>query len=169
MLDQELSAELLQMMAEQKELMSRTGGGAVGPVQPETKREQREVFVRHADRLKEILDVHGWPTADAVGPDAARGAWLIAQHADTQVDVQRTAVRLLRLAADAGTATLADLAYLEDRLAVNEGRHQVYGTQIADVVNGEPVLWPCADPSRLDERRASVGLEPFADHIARFR
>jgi hypothetical protein len=56
---------------------------------------------------------------------------------------------------------------LTDRVAVTEGRHQTYGTQVADVVDGRPVLWPVADPDRLDERRATVGLEPLASHLAR--
>lgn len=167
--EQELAEELLALMAEQKELMQRTGAGSVGPVPPEVRREQREVFVRHADRLKDLLEVHGWPTADIVGPEAARGAWLIAQHADTQLDVQRLAVGLLREATLAGTAHRRELAFLEDRLAVNEGRYQVYGTQIADVVDGKPVLWPCLDLDRLDERRAEVGIEPFAHNAARYR
>lgn len=160
--EQNVAAELQAMMAEQRDLMQRTSGGSVGPVAPEVKREQREMFVRHADRLKQLMDRYGWPTADLVGEQAARGAWLVAQHADTQLDVQRQAAQLLREAVAAGTASQRDLAYLQDRVAVNEGMFQVYGTQIADVVNGEPVPWPCVDFERLDERRVAVGIEPFA-------
>src|SRR5262245_38888508 len=58
----------------------------------------RRLTARHADRLNEIMDVHGWPTADLVGEDAARAAWLIAQHADRQLDVQRRALRLMEQA-----------------------------------------------------------------------
>ncbi len=156
------------MTAEQKELMIRTGAGIPGPVTVEIKREQREVFVRHGDRLRELLTVGGWPSAERVGPDAARGAWLIAQHADTQLDVQRLALRLLREAVARGTAGERELAFLEDRVAMNEGRQQIYGTQIADVVDGRPIPWPCIDPPRLDERRASVGIEPFEENAARW-
>ncbi|SFO08920.1 hypothetical protein SAMN05660359_01312 [Geodermatophilus obscurus] len=56
----------------------------------------------------------------------------------------------------------------EDRVAVTERRHQRYGTRVADVVDGRPVPWPVADPERLDERRATVGLEPLAVHLARW-
>lgn len=54
-------------------------------------------------------------------------------------------------------------AYLTDRVAMNEGRPQIYGTQISDVKDGEGVPWPIADPQQLDARRASVGLPPFAE------
>jgi hypothetical protein len=166
--ERDLAQELMAMLAEQKDLLQRTGAGAVGPVPPEIKRQQREVFVRHADRLKELIGEYGWPTPARVGEQAARGAWLIAQHADTQLDVQRLAVRLLEQAVARGEASRRDLAFLQDRLAVNEGRYQVYGTQVADVVDGQPVPWPCIDPEHLDERRADVGIEPFAINAARY-
>lgn len=166
--DDALRGELLAMMREQKELMQRTGGGAVGPVRVEVRREQREVFVRHADRFRQLLEHEGWPTAARVGEDAARGAWLVAQHADTQLDVQRLALRFLGEAVARGEASRRDLAFLQDRVAVNEGGLQRYGTQIADVVDGQPVPWPCSDPDRLDELRAEVCIEPFAVNAARY-
>jgi hypothetical protein len=83
-------------------------------------REQREMFVRHADRLRELLRHGGWPTG-RVSARRPRGAWLIAQHADTQLDVQRLAVRLLRAAVEAGEGSRRELAFLEDRVAVMRG------------------------------------------------
>ncbi|MGA4967521.1 DUF6624 domain-containing protein [Streptomyces pseudogriseolus] len=127
----------------------------------------RRLTARHGDRLGAIMDEHGWPTADQVGEEAARAAWLIAQHADRQLDVQRRALRLLEQAVEAGLASPRDLAFLRDRTLVNEGLKQIYGTQIAGVQDGSPVPWPCEDPARMDELRAEVGIEPFAVHVAR--
>ncbi|MFJ9770959.1 DUF6624 domain-containing protein [Kitasatospora sp. NPDC101157] len=128
----------------------------------------RRLTARHGDRLAEIMAEHGWPTEQVHGPDAARAAWLIAQHADRQLDFQRRAVELMAEAVAAGAASARDLAFLQDRLAVNEGREQRYGTQIGAVTDGRPVPWPCEDPDRLDERRAQVGIEPFDEYTARF-
>lgn len=125
--------------------------------------EHRRVTVANADRLTAILDEHGWPTAALVGAEAARRAWIIAQHADRQLDVQR---RALTLMIEAG-ADPAQIAMLHDRVRVNEGRPQTYGTQIADVADGVPVPWPCEDPDTMDARRAAAGLDPYAVHIAR--
>lgn len=166
--DDELAAELIAMAVEQKDLMRRTGGGSVGPPTPDVKMVQREVFVRHADRLRVLLDEHGWLTREKVGAEAARAAWIVAQHADTQLDVQRLAVRLLAEAVGRGAAEPRELAFLQDRVAVNEGRPQRYGTQVADVVDGRPVLWPCSEPDDLDRRRATVGIEPVATNAARY-
>ncbi len=128
----------------------------------------RRLTARHGDRLGEIMAEYGWPTAELVGDEAAHGAWLIAQHADRQLDIQRRALQLMRQAVSAGAAGPRELAFLRDRTRVNEGRKQVYGTQIAGVKDGAPVPWPCEEPERVDELRAAVGIEPFDEYVARF-
>ncbi|MBA9006662.1 MULTISPECIES: DUF6624 domain-containing protein [Thermomonospora] len=129
--------------------------------------EWRRLTAEHGDRLMRIMDEHGWPVADEVGAEAARAAWLIAQHADRQLEVQRRALRLMERAVAEGRAGVRELAFLRDRVRVNEGRPQLYGTQIAGVRDGAPVPWPCEDPERMDARRAEVGILPFAEHVAR--
>jgi hypothetical protein len=53
-------------------------------------------------------------------------------------------------------------AYLEDRIALLEGRKQRYGTQwIRDSVDGEFRPSPLVDPERVNELRAQVGLGPM--------
>ena len=50
-------------------------------------------------------------------------------------------------------------AYLEDRIAMYEGRPQRFGTQwIDDPRDGRGRPWTLADAGRIDELRASVGL-----------
>jgi hypothetical protein len=128
----------------------------------------RRLTVEHGDRLDEIMDTYGWPTVSLVGTEAARRAFLIAQHADQQLHVQRRAVRLMEQAVADGEASAHDLALLRDRMLVNSGHEQIYGTQVAEVRDGVPVRWPCADADRVDQLRAEVGMEPFATHAARF-
>ncbi|MFF0742936.1 DUF6624 domain-containing protein [Streptomyces sp. NPDC004111] len=128
----------------------------------------RRLTAEHGDRLGAIMAEHGWPTAELVGAEAARAAWLIAQHADRQLDVQRRALELMEQAVAAGSAEPRDLAFLRDRTSVNAGRKQIYGTQIAGVKDGAPVPWPCEEPERMDELRVGVGIEPFDQYVARF-
>jgi hypothetical protein len=162
MADDALARELIDMTDEDR----RRQPGALGD-DLTAQLAHRRVTVRNADRLAEIIDEHGWPTAELVGPEAARRAWLIAQHADRQLHLQRRALTLLTEAVHAGQGDATQLAMLRDRVLVNEGRPQIYGTQIAGVADGAPVPWPCEDPERMDRRRAEVGLEPFSVHVAR--
>ncbi|MEV6347925.1 DUF6624 domain-containing protein [Actinoplanes sp. NPDC051851] len=159
MTNETLAQELIAMTDRDRELQQGDD--------PAARLAHRRVTVRNAERLAEILADHGWPAITEVGAEAARRAWLIAQHADRQLDLQRTALELMTRAAETGEAEPQHLAMLRDRVLVNEGRPQVYGTQIAGVVDGAPVSWPCEDPERMDERRAGVGLAPFAEHVAR--
>jgi hypothetical protein len=52
---------------------------------------------------------------------------------------------------------------------LNAGQPQLYGTQFTAAGGGELAPHPIEDPERLDERRAEVGLEPFAAYEARMR
>ncbi|MEV5711608.1 DUF6624 domain-containing protein [Actinoallomurus sp. NPDC052274] len=164
--DPALAADLIAMTDEDRRLQGDASAG--GPAYEEWAKDvtaqlaYRRVTTRNADRLDQIMDEHGWPTIGLVGAEAARRAWLIAQHADRRLGVQRRAVRLMANAAAIGEADAAMLAMLRDRVLVNEGREQIYGTQVAGVVDGAPVLWPCADPASVNERRAEVGLDPLA-------
>ncbi|MEU4898621.1 DUF6624 domain-containing protein [Streptomyces sp. NPDC044780] len=128
----------------------------------------RRLTAQHGDRLGEIMEEYGWPTEELVGEEAARAAWLIAQHADRQLEVQRRALKLMQQAVSAGSASQRELAFLRDRTLVNEGRKQIYGTQIAGVKDGTPVPWPYEEPERMDELRAEVGIEPFDEYVAKF-
>ena len=157
-----LARELIEMTEEDRRLQP---GALLDDVTAQLA--HRRVTVRNGDRLAEIIDEHGWPTTELVGQEAARRAWLIAQHADRQLHLQRRALALMTEAVHAGIGDTAQLAMLRDRVLINEGRPQIYGTQIAGIVNGAPVPWPCEDPERMDERRAQVGLDPFAVHIAK--
>ncbi|MFG3252927.1 DUF6624 domain-containing protein [Streptomyces sp. NPDC048172] len=125
----------------------------------------RRLTTLHGDRLREILEAHGWPS----DPAASEAAWVLAQHADHQIDVQRLALGLLEAAVEAGGAGPdgpRHLAFLRDRLAVNEGREQTYGTQIGGITDeGAPVPWPVADPAGMDARRAEVGIPPFDAYV----
>jgi hypothetical protein len=117
------------------------------------------------ERLAEIIDEHGWPTRTLVGDDGATAAWLIAQHSDLYVDFQDRALELMRAAVADGEADATELAYLEDRVTLNSGRPQIYGTQIS-CVDGHAEPSELADPNGVEELREQVGLQPFDDYLA---
>jgi hypothetical protein len=117
-----------------------------------------------AARLREIIDEHGWPTFDLVGREGARAAWLIAQHADFDVEFQAEALDLMRAALEADQADATEVAYLEDRVAVNRGQPQRYGTQVRCRGGRPEPATPIVDAPTVDARRAQVGLEPLADY-----
>lgn len=154
-----LREELLQM--ERDDQVERTGAG----LPPGTKLPPSQDYARML-RLTEILDAHGWPTHSLVGEQASSAAWLVAQHADFDVEFQERALALLTAAAEQGEADPTDAAYLADRVAVNRGQPQTYGSQVR-CRDGEPSpATPIEDAESVDERRVEAGMRPLADYYA---
>lgn len=159
------------MAAQDQRIRRPLKGGArtmVRRLDPETVMEYRRVDAENTDRLRRILSERGWPGKSLVGERGAHNAWLIAQHADHNAAFQRRALALLAEAVACGEATPRELAYLTDRVRVNEGRDQVFGTQMRPDENGLPVPQSIEHPEELDERRAEAGLEPFDEYLRGF-
>jgi hypothetical protein len=130
--------------------------------------EMEAVHLENAALLDEAFDSIGWPGRHVVGEDGAAAAFLILQHAICRPDVQRRGLLLLLDAIPRGDANALDAAYLSDRIAVFEGRKQLYGTQF-DWTDGALSPAPIADPETVDVRRASVGLPPLDEATAHHR
>ncbi|MFG2329074.1 DUF6624 domain-containing protein [Streptomyces sp. NPDC048604] len=127
-----------------------------------------EVDAENTMWLKAIVAEHGWPGVALVGEQGADDAWLLVQHADRDPEFQLEALELLQIAVDAHDAPARHLACLTDRVLVAFDQPQLYGTQYTGEGAGMHLL-PVHDPERLDERRASAGLETAASYDRRMR
>ena len=120
------------------------------------------VHKRNASRLRELIDLHGWPSEDIAGKDGAEAAWLIAQHAIGEPELQRYVLQMLHVSIAKGHVPRWQAAYLEDRIAMYQGQPQRYGTQwMDDPTDGRTRPWTIADPKNVNALRAEVGLEPL--------
>lgn len=115
------------------------------PNPPPIKANQRQAL------MGQILLEHGWPGISLVGEEGADAAWLVAQHADDDVSFQRQCLALLEQAYRRGDVPGRHLAYLTDRVRVNERRPQVYGTQ------GSP-SYDDVTRAAVNARRKQLGL-----------
>ena len=161
MVDEELRRELLAMrdqdLAVREQLLKANQLG--GPYHPR----MEAIHIKNAERLKEIIAKHGWPVEDLAGSDGAEAALLIAQHSIGDPIFFRHVLQLVRPAAEQKRVPAWHAAYLEDRIALFEGRPQRYGSQwIDDPRDGIARPWTLAYPDRVDELRAEVGLKPLA-------
>lgn len=159
--DPELRAQLLAM-----KLRDQEARGAWVRTRSDADGEAFEALdAEHLEVMRAVIDRVGWPGASLVGQDGADAAWLLVQHFDADPAFQARCLVLLKEAVTRGDARPSHLAYLTDRVAVNTGQLQVYGTQH----DGDFVPQPMIDPEAVDERRASVGLGPLADYLEQSR
>jgi hypothetical protein len=128
-----------------------------------------EVHSRNAERLREIIDQHGWPGRTLVGDRAGRAAWLILQHAIAYPQLMRSGLELIRDASERGEVSRAEVAVLEDRIRILEGRPQLYGTQYEWDDHGEMSPLPVEDSKGVDERRLAIGLPRLRESTTRVR
>ncbi len=103
-----------------------------------------------------IIDEHGWLSKRHIGKAANHTLFLAIQHAADH-SVREKYFPLLRASAENGDSELSDMATMQDRMLVEEGELQLYGTQ-SKMVDGELVPFPIADPESVNKRRRKVGL-----------
>jgi hypothetical protein len=114
-------------------------------------------------KITTILDKNGWVGADKVGIDANGTLFLVIQHAD--LATQQKYLPMMRNAVQNQALDKSDLALLEDRIALREGRKQRYGSQVAKDKNGKYYVRPLEEPEFVDKRRTEVGLQPLAKYL----
>ncbi|CDR34848.1 DUF6624 domain-containing protein [Criblamydia sequanensis] len=123
----------------------------------------KKIDVRNGKRLKTIINQYGWPGVSLVGLEGASAFWILVQHQDQDVDFQKECLELLKEAVNQYEASLQSQAYLTDRVKVNEGKPQIYGTQWVQK-EGNFCLYPVEDIEHLDKRRLQMGLNTIAEY-----
>jgi hypothetical protein len=116
--------------------------------------------------LKLIVDKFGFPGYDIVGQEGSNTFWLLIQHQDKNLGFQKEVLKLMKIQVDLKNASPWNYAYLIDRVNVNSRELQIYGTQMQ--LNGDKSSYepkPVIEPNKLDERRASVGLNSIEEYI----
>ncbi|HEX2123890.1 MAG TPA: DUF6624 domain-containing protein [Thermoanaerobaculia bacterium] len=114
-------------------------------------------------RLQQIVDQHGWPGKTLAGVKGGGAAWTIAQHGGP--DFLGRMLPLMYEAVKKGELEEALYATSLDRVLVNRGQKQMYGTQFdTDPATGKCEPKPIDDPERVDERRLRAGMGTLAEY-----
>lgn len=116
--------------------------------------------------LLAMVPPEGWFLKSRYGDKAARAAFHIVQHAD--LTLWRRFVPVLEPLVAAGEVDGQSYGLMYDRLAINEGRPQRYGSQMTCKA-GKYVVDRLEAPETVDERRKAMGFpETLAEYEAVF-
>ncbi|MGI4884683.1 MAG: DUF6624 domain-containing protein [Janthinobacterium lividum] len=124
-------------------------------------------FARHQPILEAIVGKHGYPGFKQVGKKSSNNFWLLVQHADAHPDFQRHVLKLMLPEVKRNNASPVNYAYLTDRVAINSGQLEEYGTQVVyeGPGLGEAVPKSLRDPLNVNKRRAAIGMEPLESYL----
>ncbi|GAB5555293.1 MAG: hypothetical protein Sapg2KO_48840 [Saprospiraceae bacterium] len=114
-------------------------------------------------KVKKILDERGWLGPKVLGQQGNGTLFLVIQHSDLETQVKY--LPMMREAVKKGNARASSLALLEDRVALGQGKRQIYGSQIGrDPESGEYYVLPLLEPENVNARRREVGLGPIEEY-----
>lgn len=123
---------------------------------------------KHTEKLKEILKVYRWITISQFGKEASMQAWLLVQHSDWDLELQKRVLKILEELYPKNEVDPQHYAYLYDRVATAEKRKQRFGTQ-GNVTNGKWQPYPIEDMENLNKRRAEFGMGTFEEYQSQFK
>lgn len=161
----ELRQELLKRVAEDQRIRKELISKGIDHPDPALLEQMNKVDTANTSRIKVIIKQYSWPGPKLIGRDGADAFFLLAQHADPAF--QKKILPLVQNAYQRGVLSGQNYALFTDRVLVETGKPQIYGTAAKpfDKWNGkEPVLQPIEDEANVDKRRAEVGLMPLSEY-----
>ena len=124
---------------------------------------QDSVDAINVTRVAALLDSMGYPKRHDYGDSAGLATFFVIQHAD--IKYQQKYLPLFEQTAKDGEIEWKNVVYMIDRVRLEKGQKQLYGTQIQplkDPITGyltdKAVIAPIENEEKVNERRAKVGL-----------
>jgi hypothetical protein len=120
-----------------------------------------QVDHRNQELVISIIEKCGMPTLKEVSSNQMNAIWLALQHANGKY--RKKYFPQIEAAVRNGDFSKEQYALMKDRMRMDEGKPQIYGSQIQD---GK--LYKLESPDKVNERRKEMGMEPIEDYLWRF-
>jgi hypothetical protein len=159
-------ADELKLMAEIDQVAANTPQGKYKQwTQERWEKFQDSVFTAHKVHLEEIFDEFGYPGYDLIGEEGSNNFWLMVQHSDKDLQFQSRVLEKLKIEVENKNADGRNFGLLTDRVNINTGEKQIYGTQVRYNSLGQAYPKPLYDSINVNKRREEVGLEPLEQYL----
>ncbi len=128
-------------------------------------------FINYIDssnlaQVESLIALYGWPGKSFVGAHGNYTIFLVIQHADLATQVKY--FPMFQRSVDEGESRAMDLAYLQDRILMRQGKKQLYGSQVVFNKTGGQEFYPIEDEKNVNNRRKKVGLGPMEEYAENF-
>ncbi|MEQ8362248.1 MAG: hypothetical protein RIF39_03775 [Cyclobacteriaceae bacterium] len=105
-------------------------------------------------KVESIISTYGWLGKSRVGELANTTLFIVVQHAQDN-RVREKYYPLLEESVNKGESKRSDLATMKDRILIQNGKPQIYGTQ----TDHSGQLLPVENRKELNKRRRQMGLK----------
>lgn len=123
-----------------------------------------KIVIENREYLKALIQELGWIDLHRFGPEGSGNAVVLAQHSGDLSLMLAILPFVEKEYKNAGDDSVM-FAILYDRLQLNLGRKQRYGTQIGKDSEGHPMVLPLEDASKVEQFRKEIGLPPLAEYL----
>ncbi len=118
-------------------------------------------------QVEAIISKYGWLGKSCVGGRGNTTLYLVIQHAD--LATQEKYFPLLQQSVADSESRPCDLAYLQDRILMRQGKKQLYGSQVVrNKTTGVQEFYPIEDEKNVNDRRRKVGLDTIETYATYF-
>ncbi|MDE1206552.1 DUF6624 domain-containing protein [Tenacibaculum larymnensis] len=162
--------ELVDELASMVEIDQVAAGIPSGKHKELTKEEWKSfkdsVFAITHKKVLEIFKEYGFVGFDIAGEEGSRNFWLVVQHLDTKPEFQEEVLKKMKIEIENMNASPENYAYLLDRVQLNMGEKQVYGTQVLynwKVCQAYPK--PLIDSINVNKRRNEIGMKALEVYL----
>ena len=116
---------------------------------------------RNQELVISIIEKCGMPTLNEVTQKHMNAIWLGLQHSNKKI--RKKYFPQIEKAVENGDLSKQQYALMKDRILMDEGKPQIYGSQIK---NGK--LYKLENPETVNERRKKMGMGTIEDYLKLF-
>lgn len=126
------------------------------------------VFTSNKKRIEKIYKKYGYPGYSMVEESGSNHFWLMVQHSDNYPRFQKKVLKAMDVEVKKNNSNPQNYAYLFDRVQVNAGKKQMFGTQVDYAVQTAGRAKPkngLIDSVNVDKIRKEYMLGPLKDYL----
>lgn len=129
------------------------------------KKERDSVNLDNQKKVKSLYNKYGYLGFDKIGEENSYKFWLPIQHADNDVDFQKVILKDLKKEVKKKNAHKNSYALLTDRVSINTGEKQLFGTQVSYNEYGQAIPKNgLIDSINIEKLRREYDLPTFKDY-----
>ncbi|UCA60132.1 hypothetical protein KB553_01055 [Chryseobacterium rhizoplanae] len=124
------------------------------------------VMADNTKKAELLYKKYGYLGFDKVGEKGETQFWAIVQHSDKSVDFQNRVLKSLKKEVRKNNASSENYALLYDRIKINNGEKQLFGTQVEYKKNGQAIPKKgLVDTINIDKLRKKYNLDPLKKYL----